>query len=502
MKEIKEETRIGNIIVKPTKLKDCYELAPIRFGDHRGFFKSITKEELKSLGFKEWNQNSESCSIKGVFRGLHYQLDPYCQTKVVSCAEGEVLDVVVDIRTDSPTYGQYIAVKLSSEEGNALYVPRGFAHGYMCLKDNSLFQYVVDNQYNTRLEDGIAYNDPKINIDWEAIKKEYDVEKITLSEKDSNRHGIDEVVRPFTREPKRFLITGVNGQLGYDIVRELHARGERNILALDVQDMDITDRERVFEIVENYKPDVIFHCAAWTAVDKAEDIPTKVYDINVRGTKNLTEASNKVGAKMVYMSTDYVFDGTKKGIYTEEDQVNPKSVYGETKYLGEEEVRKNPNHFITRISWVFGINGNNFINTMIKLSNNKEELSVVNDQVGSPTYTVDLAKLLVEMSFTDKYGTYNVNNEGYCSWAEFAEYIMKTTGKKMQINPVTTEEYLKITAAKQAYRPRNSKLDKSKLEEAGFKRLPTWQDATDRYVEELNDTNKMFLLEHPVKIKK
>jgi dTDP-4-dehydrorhamnose reductase len=202
------------------------------------------------------------------------------------------------------------------------------------------------------------------------------------------------------------------------------------------------------------------------------------------------------------MSTDYVFDGTKDGVYTEEDKVNPKSVYGETKYLGEEEVRRNPNHFITRISWVFGINGNNFINTMIKLSNNKEELSVVNDQVGSPTYTVDLAKLLVEMSFTDKYGTYNVNNEGYCSWAEFAEYIMKTTGKKMQINPVTTEEYLKITAAKQAYRPRNSKLDKSKLEEAGFKRLPTWQDATDRYVEELNDTNKMFLLEHPVKIKK
>lgn len=161
------------------------------------------------------------------------------------------------------------------------------------------------------------------------------------------------------------------------------------------------------------------------------------------------------------------------------------SIYGQTKFEGEEEVRRNPNHFITRISWVFGINGNNFIKTMLKLAETKKELNVVCDQIGSPTYTVDLAKLLVEMSYTNKYGTYHVNNDGYCSWAEFARYIMESNGKSTKINPVTTEEYLQITGTKQAYRPRNSKLDKSKLVENGFAMLPSWQDATDRYCKEL-----------------
>ena len=501
MQEIIDETKVGNMTVIPTALKDCYEIVPKRFGDKRGFFSSVTKNELQSLGFKEWEQKSESCSTKGVFRGLHYQLDPYCQTKVVSCAEGEVLDVVVDIRKDSPTYGSYIAVKLSSEEGNALFVPRGFAHGYMCLKDNSLFQYIVDNKYMPRMEDGIAYNDPTINIDWEAIKKQYDIDEVTLSDKDSNRHGLSGVIRPFYRKPKKYLITGFKGQLGYDIARELRARGENNILALDVDEMDITDRNRVFEIVKAYEPDVIFHCAAVTQVDKAEDMGDKVYDINVKGTMNLVDASIDVGAKILYMSTDYVFDGTKEGVYTEEDKVNPKSTYGMTKFQGEEEVRRNPNHFITRISWVFGINGHNFINTMIKNGFVRDELSVVNDQIGSPTYTVDLAKLLVEMAQTDKYGTYNVNNEGFCSWADFAKYIMESAGLDTKINPISTEEWHKIISYKEAYRPRNSRKSTDKLKEAGFELLPTWQDATDRYVQELNDTNKMLLLKYPNKTK-
>ena len=186
------------------------------------------------------------------------------------------------------------------------------------------------------------------------------------------------------------------------------------------------------------------------------------------------------------MSTDYVFDGKKEGLYTEEDIPNPQNVYGVTKYKGEEEVRRNPNHFITRISWVFGINGNNFIKTMLKLSDNHDELTVVDDQVGSPTYTVDLSKLLVEMAHTDKYGTYNVNNEGFCSWAEFAKYIMESNNKKTIIKPVSTEKYYEgKDMSNIAYRPRNSKLDKTKLQEAGFELLPTWQSATDRYCKEL-----------------
>lgn len=299
----------------------------------------------------------------------------------------------------------------------------------------------------------------------------------------------------------KYLITGFKGQLGYDIVRELKKRGENDFLAIDKDEMDITDRNSVMKVVEDYNPDVIFHCAAWTAVDKAEDENLKdaVFNVNVNGAKNLTDASIEVGAKIIYMSTDYVFDGTKDGIYNEQDKINPKSVYGETKYLGEQEVRRNPNHFITRISWVFGINGNNFIKTMIKLSDNHSELNVVNDQIGSPTYTVDLAKILVDMANSDKYGTYNVTNEEFCSWAEFAKYIFESNNLNTKVNEVSTEEYLAITGTKQAYRPRNSRLSKEKLELNGFDRLPTWKDATDRYCDELiekNDEISQILIKH------
>ena len=286
----------------------------------------------------------------------------------------------------------------------------------------------------------------------------------------------------------KFFITGIGGQLGHDIEKELKNRGYNDILAPRSSKLDITDKDKVMEAIKEYKPDVIFHCAAWTAVDKAEEEKDDCYKVNVIGTKNITDASIEVGAKILYMSTDYVFDGTKDGIYTERDKPNPMSVYGKTKYEGEVEVRRNPNHYITRISWVFGINGNNFIKTMLKLSDNYDKLTVVSDQVGSPTYTVDLAKLLVDMALTDKYGTYHVTNEEYCSWAEFAEYIFKSNNINTKVIPVTTEEYYKgKDMSKIATRPKNSKLDKSKLIEFGFERLPSWKDATDRYCQELEE---------------
>ncbi len=290
----------------------------------------------------------------------------------------------------------------------------------------------------------------------------------------------------------KFLITGFKGQLGYDINRELLKRGYEDIITVDREEMDITNKEEVDRVIKKYKPDVIFHCAAWTAVDKAEEMADACRLVNVLGTKNIVDASIEVGAKIIYMSTDYVFDGTKDGIYTEEDQVNPKSVYGQTKYDGEVEVRRNPNHFITRISWVFGINGSNFIRTMLKLSDSHDTLSVVDDQIGSPTYTVDLARLLVDMSETEKYGTYNATNEGYVSWADFAEYIFKVNNKSVKVNHVSTEEYLEMTGTVQAYRPRNSRLSKDRLEENGFNRLPSWEDATRRYSEELKGEEKIL----------
>lgn len=484
-----------------TNLQDCYILESKRFGDNRGYFSSITSKELEELDFKKFNQKSESMSIKGTIRGLHFQKDPYCQAKVVSCTKGAVLDIVVDMRKDSNSYKQYVAVELTPENGRILYVPRGFAHGFLALTDNATFNYMVDNEYAPKMEGGVLYNDPEINIPWNDFFKKYNIEKPLLSQKDEERKPLSETENEinFYRREKKYLVTGVNGQLGYDIVKELQERGETNILAIDKDDLDITDREKVMVLIKNYKPDVIFHCAAWTAVDKAEEMIEECKKVNVEGTKNITNASIEVGAKLIYMSTDYVFDGKKdlNELYNENDVPNPKSIYGLTKFEGEEEVRRNERHFITRISWVFGINGQNFIKTMLRVGENREMVTVVNDQFGSPTYTVDLAKLLVKMSETEKYGTYNVNNEGYCSWAEFCKYFYQTMNLSTIVKEVSTEEYYNNKTEEEmkkiAYRPRNSKLDKSKLEE-NFELLPTWQDATDRYCEELKKSQKWKIL--------
>lgn len=471
-----------------TELEDCYIIEPDCFGDDRGYFSPyFIKENFNELGFCNVVQLNRSCSSKGVVRGLHFQKDPKSQAKIVEVIKGSAIDVVVDIRIDSKTYGKHIAVKLTEENRRQLFVPRGFAHGFISLEDNTVFQYIVDNDYAPKKEGGILWNDPDLNIEWDKIFKENGIAKPVLSDKDQIHPRLKDNKVIFKKKQDRYLITGYNGQLGYDIKKELIKDGikEENILATDKAEMDITNKDEVMKVIKEFKPDVIFHCAAWTAVDKAEDEKEIVEKINVEGTKNIVDASIEVDAKIIYMSTDYVFDGTKDGIYSEEDKINPKSIYGLTKFQGEEEVRRNKKHFITRISWVFGINGNNFIKTMLKLSESRSELNIVDDQIGSPTYTVDLAKLLVEMSLTEKYGTYHSTNEEYCSWAEFAEYIFELNNKNVKVNKVTTEEYLEITGTKQAYRPRNSKLSKDKLENAGFDRLPAWKDATKRFCEEL-----------------
>lgn len=476
-----------------TELKDCFILEPDRFGDDRGYFSPyFIQKQLDELGFSRVVQANRSKSAKGVVRGLHFQKDPKCQAKIVEVIKGSAYDVVVDMRIDSPTYGKSTVVKLTDENNRQLFVPRGFAHGFVSLEDDTIFQYLIDNDYAQKMEGGILWNDPDLNIPWNKIFEENDIETPLLSDKDQIHPLLKDNKVIFKREQSKYLITGYKGQLGYDIKRELLNDGikEENILAIDKDEMDITNREEVMNVVKSFNPDVIFHCAAWTAVDKAETMQDVVEQVNVVGTRNLTDASIEVGAKIIYMSTDYVFDGTKDGIYNEDDQVNPKSIYGNTKFLGEEEIRRNPKHFITRISWVFGINGNNFIKTMLKLSETHKELNVVADQIGSPTYTVDLAKLLVHMSCTEKYGTYNATNENYTSWADFAEYIFKINDKDVKVNHVTTEEYLKLTGTTQAYRPRNSRLSKEKLQENGFELLPTWEDATERYCKELQKVKR------------
>ena len=283
----------------------------------------------------------------------------------------------------------------------------------------------------------------------------------------------------------RIVVTGVKGQLGFDCVRELKERGYKDVIGIDIDDLDLTDEKRVREFILDKKPDVIMHNAAWTAVDKAEECIDLVKRVNVDAVRYLASAANEVGAKMIYISTDYVFPGSGEKFYEIDDPTGPISVYGQTKLDGEKAAQEACKKlFIVRISWVFGINGNNFVKTMLKLGESHKELTIVSDQIGSPTYTYDLSKLLCDMIETEKYGVYHATNEGICSWAEFAKEIFALANMDVKVNPITTEEYFKNKPI-QAKRPLNSRLSKKSLDEAGFNRLPTWQDALKRYIKEL-----------------
>ncbi|WP_048719063.1 dTDP-4-dehydrorhamnose reductase [Bacillus sp. 522_BSPC] len=280
----------------------------------------------------------------------------------------------------------------------------------------------------------------------------------------------------------KILVTGYSGQLGYDVVLEGKKRGYE-MIGVGHKELDITKEEQVQSYVHTVKPDAIIHCAAYTAVDHAEDDKETCFDVNVNGTKYLAAAAKGMDAKFIYISTDYVFEGTGTEPFTEEDAANPVGYYGLTKYEGEKAVQSLlDKYFIVRISWVFGINGNNFIKTMLRLAETRDELNVVGDQYGSPTYTFDLAKLLVDMVETEKYGVYHASNEGFTTWADFAKEIFQVAGKKVKVNSITTEEY-----PTKAVRPKNSRMSKDKLEKNGFTRLPAWQDALTRYIVELQE---------------
>lgn len=302
----------------------------------------------------------------------------------------------------------------------------------------------------------------------------------------------------------KVLVTGVAGQLGHDVMNELHKRGYEGVgsdiapkysgaddgtavTKMDYVQMDITNSEEVTETIKKVNPDVVVHCAAWTAVDLAEESENKekVMAINVGGTENIAKVCKELHCKMVYISTDYVFDGYGTRPWKEDcKDYAPLNVYGESKLMGEKVVSLNlEKYFIVRIAWVFGVNGNNFIKTMLKIGKKFDTLKVVNDQIGTPTYTYDLSRLLVDMIETDKYGYYHATNEGgYISWYDFACEIFKQAGYKTKVNPVTTEEY----GVSKARRPFNSRLNKTKLVDNGFTPLPDWKDALSRYLKEID----------------
>lgn len=281
----------------------------------------------------------------------------------------------------------------------------------------------------------------------------------------------------------RILVTGVKGQLGHDIVNECAKRGIETV-GVDVEEMDITDFAKVNEVITSANVDAVIHCAAWTAVDAAEDNIEKCRLVNATGTENIAKVCKKLDLKMTYISTDYVFDGQGERPWQPDDKnYKPLNVYGQTKLEGELAVSDNlEKYFIVRIAWVFGINGKNFIKTMLNVGKKYDTVRVVNDQIGTPTYTYDLARLLVDMIETEKYGYYHATNEGgYISWYDFTCEIFRQAGYSTKVVPVTTAEY----GLSKAARPFNSRLDKSKLVENGFEPLPTWQDALSRYLKEI-----------------
>lgn len=287
----------------------------------------------------------------------------------------------------------------------------------------------------------------------------------------------------------KVLVTGVKGQLGYDVMRELAKRGIEGI-GVDIDEMDITDFESVDRVITDANPDAVIHCAAWTAVDAAEDEDKKekVRLVNVEGPRNIAKVCKKLDIKMIQISTDYVFDGQGERPWEPDDPTGPVSVYGLTKRDGEDAVKELlDKYFIVRIAWVFGINGKNFVKTMLNVAKTHDTLTVVNDQWGSPTYTYDLARLLVDMIQTDKYGIYHATNEGFTNWYEFAVAIFKEAGVNVTVKPVTTAEY----GISKAARPFNSRMSKDKLDACGFKRLPTWEDALKRYIQELKENNQL-----------
>ena len=488
--------------VKNTNIKGCYIINLDLFGDHRGgFVETFNGIRYKNLGLPfEYVQDNMSYSVgEKVFRGLHYQKGEHSQGKLVSCSEGEVADYIVDVRKGSPTYLQTERIILSKENQVQVYVPEGCLHGFEVLKAPVTFNYKVTRPYNKEADAGVLCTDPDIKLPLP------DLNELILSEKDQNLPLLKDSLIDFDYKPRCF-VTGVSGQLGPDIVLELQKRGYRDIYAVNRDVIDLTDYEAVEEAILRFEPDVIFHAAAYTDVDGAQRNQELAYDVNVNATDTIVEAAKKINAKVVYISTDYVFDGTKEGIYEVDDIPNPMSVYGKTKYEGEKIVRNYDKGFIVRTSWVFGgLNTKNFVRTMINLSNNLNEVSVVDDQIGSPTYTKDLAKILVDMSETEKYGIYHANNEGYCTWNRFAFEIFNYLNKEMRVTGVTTDDYYGTKAMQDkikkilglnedeeltseliskviATRPLNSMLSKQSLDDNGFDRLRHWSEATEEYV--------------------
>lgn len=463
-----------------TNLEGVRIIEPDVIGDSRGWFsESYSSDKYVNSGIETtFVQDNHSFSAqKGILRGLHFQIEPKPQAKLVRCTRGTILDVVVDLREGSPTFKQWISIELSEKNKKQIFIPKGFAHGFLTLTDDVEVQYKVDEYYSAKHDRSIRFDDPELKISW-GIKNPI------LSDKDLNAPTLKESDANFSY---KYLVTGGNGQLGHEVVKQLKNRN-CNVLAPSSKDFNLLNPKQIEAYLYSERPDVIIHCAAYTAVDRAEDEKNICYEVNVKGTESIVDVAKKINAKLVYISSDYVFDGQGDTPYQKNDNTNPINFYGVTKEIGEKIVQEQlSKYFIIRTAWVYGISGDNFVKTMLNLAKNNKNINVVDDQIGSPTYASDLAEYIVNIVKTNHYGIYHGVNTGYCSKYEFAKSIFNKYGLSTEVSPILSNEY--PTKAK---RPLNSRLVHTKIELANEYSMPEWEDGLTRFIKELKDQEDLI----------
>ena len=467
-----------------TEIEGLYILEPTVFGDERGFFlETYNKKEFEKIGiFEEFVQDNHSKSKKGVLRGLHFQTK-HSQGKLVRVIRGSVYDVAVDIRKDSLTYGKWYGIELSAENKKMFFIPKGFAHGFLTLEDETEFQYKCTDLYAPQYDSGIIWNDKDININWNFEKYGLKEEDIVLSEKDKKHQSFKEYTEKYIGE--NVLLTGADGQLGQDF-QKLFDKLSIKYIVTDYKELDVTNKEKVKEFVDNNDFTMIINCAAYNNVDKAEEEPEKCYILNSYVPKYLAEICKEKNIIFVTYSTDFVFDGEKEIPYTEEDIPNPLSVYSKAKLEGEKYSLEYEKSFVIRTSWVFGMGNNNFCKQVINWSKGKDKLKIVDDQISSPTYSKDLAEYSWELIQTDKYGLYHLSNGGEASKFEQAQYILKKIGWTGVLERAKTEEF-PLPAKRAQY----SKLDSSEIEKIVDKKIPHWKTGIDRFLEEMKEKGEI-----------
>ena len=467
-----------------TGIEGLYIIEPTVFGDERGFFlETYNKKEFEEIGiFEEFIQDNHSKSKKGVLRGLHFQTK-HSQGKLVRVIKGSVYDVAIDIRKGSSTYGKWYGIELSAENKKMFFIPKGFAHGFLTLEDETEFQYKCTDLYAPQYDSGIMWNDKDININWNFEKYGLKEEDIVLSEKDKKHQSFKEYTEKYIGE--NVLLTGADGQLGQDF-QKLFDKSGIKYTATDYKELDVTNKEKVKEFVNSNNFTMIINCAAYNNVDKAEEEPEKCYALNSHGPKYLAEICKEKNIVFVTYSTDFVFDGEKEIPYIEEDIPNPLSIYSKAKLEGERYSLEYEKSFVIRTSWVFGMGNNNFCKQVINWSKGKDKLRIVDDQISSPTYSKDLAEYSWKLVQTDKYGLYHLSNDGEASKFEQAQYILKKIGWKGILERAKTEDF-PLPAKRAEY----SKLDSSKIEKIINKKIPHWKTGIDRFLEEMKEKGEI-----------